>query len=113
MEDASEFVCTFGADGVIAYANRAATTLLGWEPSEMVGRHVIEFVHPDELERVALAVSQQGGHGAPRGTTSFRLATAEGSWASVDLTASDVTDGEESYLAVYCRPARPKWPFNE
>ena len=105
VEDASEFVCTFGADGVIAYANRAATALLGWEPSEMVGRHVVEFVHPDELERVALAVSQQGGHGAPRGTTSFRLATADGSWASVDLTASDVTDGEASFLAVYCRPA--------
>ena len=71
----------------------------------MVGRHVVEFVHPDELERVALAVDQQGEHGAPRGTTSFRLATADGGWAPVDLTASDVTDGEDRYLAVYCRAA--------
>ncbi len=105
VEDASEFVCTFGADGIVTYANRAATTLLGWEPTAMVGRHVVEFVHPDELERVALAVSQQGAHGAPRGTTSFRLATADGGWASVDLTAADVSDGETSFLAVYCRPA--------
>ena len=81
------------------------TTVLGWRPEEMVGRHVVEFVHPDELERVALAVDQQGEHGAPRGTTSFRLATADGGWAPVDLTASDVTDGEDRYLAVYCRAA--------
>jgi diguanylate cyclase (GGDEF)-like protein/PAS domain S-box-containing protein len=105
VEDAPEFVCTFGADGIVAYANRAVTALLGWQPEEMVGRHVVEFVHPDELERVALAVDQQGTHGAPQGTTSFRLATADGGWASVDLTAADVTDGEGRLLAVYCRPA--------
>ena len=99
-----------GRDGIVAYANRAVTTLLGWRPEEMVGRHVVEFVHPDELERVALAVDQQGEHGAPRGTTSFRLATADGGWAPVDLTASDVTDGEDRYLAVYCRPPTTSTP---
>ena len=105
VEDGSEFVCTFGGDGIVTYANRAATTLLGWTPEQMIGRHVVEFVHPDELERVALAVDQQGDHGAPSGTTSFRLATADGGWAPVDITASDVTDGEDRYLAVYCRAA--------
>jgi diguanylate cyclase (GGDEF)-like protein/PAS domain S-box-containing protein len=105
VEGAFEFVCTFGTDGVIAYANRSSETILGWTPEQMIGRHVVEFVHPDELERVALAVSQQGEHGAPLGTTSFRLATADGGWASVDLTAADVSDGVDDFMAVYCRPA--------
>jgi PAS domain S-box-containing protein len=40
------------ADGVYTYVSRAASVMLGWEPSELAGRPSDEFVHPEDLAEV-------------------------------------------------------------
>ncbi|MCG2585819.1 GGDEF domain-containing protein [Massilia sp. TS11] len=37
--------------GVIAYANAACEPIFGYTPAEMVGRHILDFVHPEDHER--------------------------------------------------------------
>jgi PAS domain S-box-containing protein len=35
-------------DGIFKSANPAWTSILGWRPDEVIGKHHIEFVHPDD-----------------------------------------------------------------
>ena len=37
-----------GPDGLFRAVNIAWTTILGWEPEELVGRHHLDFSHPDD-----------------------------------------------------------------
>ena len=51
-----------GPDGVIRAANEAWTTMLGWRPEDVVGRHHLEFSHPDvrQADRAALGTVDAG-----------------------------------------------------
>ncbi len=51
-----------GADGIIRAANDAWTTMLGWHPDEVVGRHHLDFSHADVhvADRAALAAAVVG-----------------------------------------------------
>ncbi|WP_424137751.1 PAS domain S-box protein [Roseomonas chloroacetimidivorans] len=50
-------------DGTIAAVNPAWTTLLGWAEEELVGRRVLDFVHPEDVEggHQRLALLRSGG----------------------------------------------------
>ena len=52
-----------GADGIIRAANDAWTSMLGWQPDEVVGHHHLEFSHADVqlADRGALAASLAEG----------------------------------------------------
>jgi PAS domain S-box-containing protein len=49
-------ICDF--EGVIAAVNPTATRLLGWSKTEMVGRMLAEFIHPDDVARTAAEVGK-------------------------------------------------------
>jgi PAS domain S-box-containing protein len=42
-------------DGILQKLNPAWARVLGFDPSEMIGRHFIEFVHPDDIARTLQA----------------------------------------------------------
>jgi len=103
-EDAIAFVVTIASDFTVGYANPALGALVGHDPATLVGRSIVDFLHPDDLERALLAVSGWGKWGAPAGATSFRVLLADGSYAEYDVTAATVTDGDADYFAVYGVP---------
>lgn len=105
VEDAGEFVAVVDDDLQVVYASRAIRPIIGYLPAEVVGRSIIDFLHPDDVDRAASAVSGAAVWGNPAGTTSFRVRHADGSWITIDVTAANVTDGERRYFGVYGRPA--------
>ncbi len=51
-------------EGRFLYASPSHTSVLGWEPEELLGRSGLEFIHPDDLERTrrgSMATSLAGG----------------------------------------------------
>ena len=52
VESGQGLICTHDMNGVFLSVNPAAARLLGYEPGEMVGKHVAEFLSPWSLERV-------------------------------------------------------------
>src|SRR5690242_1930631 len=95
VEGSHELVCTFDQTGTIDYANPGGRIVLGWEPDEMVGRNVVDLIHPDDLTRAATGMSATAERGAPIGTTSFRVRRKDGSYADVDLSVGNVDLDEE------------------
>ncbi|MBI1224913.1 MAG: PAS domain S-box protein [Bacteroidetes bacterium] len=52
VENANDIIYRADAQGYFTYANKTATRLLGYSQEDIIGRHFIEFVHPDWREEV-------------------------------------------------------------
>ncbi|NWJ95140.1 MAG: PAS domain S-box protein [Chloroflexi bacterium] len=49
-ENVNDLIFRDTLDGKVLYISPVCRTVLGYEPEEMVGRHIIEFFHPDDLK---------------------------------------------------------------
>lgn len=77
-------VCDF--DGVITAINPSAERLLGWAEDEMVGKTLIDFVHPDEAAATAAEVAKITT-GVPTQAFENRYRTKSGEYRLLDWTA--------------------------
>ncbi|MFN8017589.1 MAG: sensor domain-containing diguanylate cyclase [Acidimicrobiales bacterium] len=104
VQDAYPCMVAIRRDFTIAFASDGVLRLLGYQPGELEEANVADHIHPEDLERAALALDGWGTYGAPSGSTGFRFRHADGRWIQFDVTAAHLTDGEESYLGVYAQP---------
>jgi diguanylate cyclase (GGDEF)-like protein/PAS domain S-box-containing protein len=106
VEDAIEVLVVARPDTTIAYVNDAVTTLLGYQPEEVLDRSMAEFMHEADLERALFGFTTwtEGG-GIPQGTDTHRVRAADGTWVplSMGIVGTEI-DGEPA-LAIYARPA--------
>ena len=58
-------VCVVDAEGRYVYVSASCEQLLGYRPEELIGRNMIELVHPDDRERT-LAVAAEIMQGRPQ-----------------------------------------------
>jgi diguanylate cyclase (GGDEF)-like protein/PAS domain S-box-containing protein len=69
--------------GTITFVSPGIRHILGIDPASMVGRNVVDFVHPDNLTEVVEGLARWAGRrGSPRGEV-IRLTTADGGWRAV------------------------------
>jgi PAS domain-containing protein len=50
MRHASDIVTIIGADGEARYESPSVERILGFEPGELVGKSVMDRLHPDDIE---------------------------------------------------------------
>lgn len=109
VEQSRDLITVFDAQGLIVYINPACREILGGAPDDYLGRCIVDFVPPDERLRAQLMLQTTAGHGAMPGITAFRLRRHDGTYLTVEMTVSDVTDGERRMLMTVCR--RPEVRF--
>jgi two-component system, cell cycle sensor histidine kinase and response regulator CckA len=51
FEHSSEVIALLAADGTVLYASQPASPVLGYGPTENVGRNAFELIHPDDRAR--------------------------------------------------------------
>jgi len=73
-------------DGRIAYVNPACTAVFGYQPEEMIGRQILDFIHPADLRRT---MAEMGKVAAGRPAFGFenRYLRKDGSVAHIHWTA--------------------------
>lgn len=52
-ENSTDIISRHSVDGILRYVSPASSTVLGYQPEEMVGRSSAELVHPDDLVEIA------------------------------------------------------------
>ena len=86
--------------GRIVEANERCRSLLGWTDADL-GRHALDFVHPDDVDVVATSmVSIQGkAVGTP---IELRVGGSDGTWRWIELVGADMgaTDGDHGVVCV-------------
>ena len=81
IENLSEVIYTAEPDGTLTYVSPGVERLLGYKPTELIGRHVGELIHPDSRAPLAKRIRRVlAGH---REENEYRLLarTEETRWA--------------------------------
>ena len=85
IEYTYDFICETTIDGRFLYVNPKHKDLLEYEPSELVGRSVFEFVHPDDRS-AAIAEFQRAAVNRCPGQAVFRFRHKNGQWRWFEST---------------------------
>lgn len=90
-ENATDMIARVAPDGRISYMSRASRDILGFEPAEMIGRDLGEFVHPDD-RRAFLADRRLLERGRSLRNTVYRGIRKGGGSVWLESTTRVVTD---------------------
>jgi len=79
VEQTRDLITVVDRHGTILFKNRSTERTLGYTATELVGRNVFEFIHPDDLPRVRAAF-EQALLGEPGPAIEHRFRYKDGSW---------------------------------
>ena len=109
LESLRAMTIDVAADGRIAYASPSVTTVLGYDPEEMVGTQGIELVHPDDLATLAATARQLRGSRGPFRST-YRARHKQGHWVWLEASVVRNQPPRGPALTVILMPSRaPRW----
>lgn len=85
-ENVADLITLMNDDGTCLYASQSYLNL-GYDPDALVGRSILEIVHPDDVEklRTALALVVTSFKGS---SLDFRIRYREGEWRNVETVMS-------------------------
>ncbi len=92
-EHSTDLISRLSPEGTYLYVSPACLTLLGYMPDEMVGHHIDEFFHPDDLESMADARVGMLGSSEIQ-TVAYRARRKDGSYLWLEMTIRTIIDPE-------------------
>ena len=98
-DNSSDVITRHTPDGTYLYVSPACRILFGYEPEELLGRTVFDYMHPEDVERVR-AIAQRAVETDGAGVGEFRRRRKDGQYVwieaagrvIVDAKTGDVTD---------------------
>jgi len=96
FQNAFDMVCLVNTDGTIRSVNPSFEHVLGYDAGELIGRVILEFLHPEDLS-ATMSTLLRMSRGAP--TTCFvtRFRCKDGSWKELEWTATPDRDSAAIY----------------
>ncbi|TWI69855.1 PAS domain S-box-containing protein/diguanylate cyclase (GGDEF)-like protein [Pseudoduganella lurida] len=92
VENTSDLIAHCGPDGRYVHVSPSYTRLLGWKAEELVGRSVVEFLHPDDRDNARQGLMMvMNGINLNR-VMEVRKRDAHGAYITLGTKASAVTD---------------------
>jgi PAS domain S-box-containing protein len=93
IQNSSDVTIVIDEEGRLSYVSPVVTQLLGFEPSELVGRRATEIVHADDHEYVTKWFASVPGTSAdPSLLQQFRMQKKDGTFCSVEAVITDQRD---------------------
>jgi two-component system cell cycle sensor histidine kinase/response regulator CckA len=100
IENASDIVTIVGDDGMLRYTSPSVERLLGYGPSELLGRNAFELIHPDDLTAVTEAMANAIERPGTPQSASFRFKHVDGSWRVLESLGQAKRDQPNAYSVV-------------
>ncbi|WP_247010203.1 PAS domain S-box protein [Halorientalis litorea] len=103
VEESDDVVTILEADGTVAYASGSAERVFDYDPDDLVGENLFDYLHPDGREH-ALKMFYDCVDGAKDVTAECRLASPDGGWFNVEGHYRNMLDDEAiDGILVYLR----------
>jgi diguanylate cyclase (GGDEF)-like protein/PAS domain S-box-containing protein len=91
-EQSADMLTRHEAQGDYTFVSAACSRIYGRDPGELVGRHPLEFVHPDDVEQVRETIAQRFAAGARDFEVEHRVLRPDGSCAWVHASVRNYLD---------------------
>lgn len=94
------------AGGEFVYVSPSSYRILGHEES-VIGRNVVEFLHPDDLEAAMVSMAGTVERTGPAEPITLRFVRGDGSWERLEVVAAPVHDEANDFsgLIITARPS--------
>jgi two-component system, cell cycle sensor histidine kinase and response regulator CckA len=90
IENASDVIAVVDAGAVATFASPSVERLLGIAREDVVGRRILDLVHPDELEHAVERLQATiGNEGTPE-KAQFRVRHVDGGWRVVEVIGTSL-----------------------
>lgn len=87
IENGNDLVALLDADGVMTYVSPAVTRTGGYQVAELLGKHYIDFMHPDDVPTAAGKLASLIAEPGALHRTEFRFRNKQGSWIMLESIA--------------------------
>lgn len=92
VQNSTDMLLVYGADGRITYANPAVERILGFSPDEMIGRGGYEVVHPEDMIEAKGFFKRLMTNPGKTFSTEFRVSCKDGGWKHIEGVATNLLD---------------------
>jgi PAS domain S-box-containing protein len=93
VEESDDVVTIVDTDGEITYASGSATRVLGYDPGDLVGENLFDYLHPDGRQHAMETFYECIGEGV-NVKAECRLKSPEGGWKNVEGRCRNMLDEE-------------------
>nr|WP_279294675.1 PAS domain S-box protein [Haloarcula hispanica] len=90
IERSSDMVTVLDEDGEFTYVSQPVKKILGYEPPELVGENAVEYIHPDDRQRVVEDLARYVDDYGYSGTYVVRFRDAAGNWRFIEAHATNL-----------------------
>ena len=87
VENSSDALVVVDIEGRITYISGSSPRHLGWQPHEMVGRSIFDFLHPDDRELAGATQAEALQRPGENLSAEMRFKHADGSWRIMEGVA--------------------------
>jgi PAS domain S-box-containing protein len=89
IENSSDVIGVVTADGINLYKSPSVKQVMGYEPSELIGRKTAELIHPDDLPQVNKMLRTLIRHPKESRSITVRYKHRNGSWRWIEAAATN------------------------
>ncbi|MFN6566380.1 PAS domain S-box protein [Dendronalium sp. ChiSLP03b] len=94
VENISDLIFSMSMQGTFTYVSPQYKTVLGWEPSELLGQPFAPLVHPDDLLLAQKSIAEMVETNGQQIAVEFRHQRQDGSWCWMRSVASPIFNSE-------------------
>jgi PAS domain S-box-containing protein len=91
-EQASDMVSVLDADGTITYTSQSVADILGYEPTELTGENVMEYVHPDDRAKLVTELTEHADDYGYTNMYTVRFRNSAGEFRIIEARARNLLD---------------------
>jgi diguanylate cyclase (GGDEF)-like protein/PAS domain S-box-containing protein len=89
VQRSTDVIGVIDASGVITYVSPSVSEVFGYDPSEVLGHVVMEFIHPDDVDKAVETVNSLAERPLASESVEFRYRHANGIWSWVQATCTN------------------------
>jgi PAS domain S-box-containing protein len=94
IENAIDIVTVLDKNGFIKYESPSIEKMLGYQPNEMIGKNVFDFIHPDEREYLYKIFKEKISEHNSSATMELRFLKRNGTWANLSVSGRNLLHNE-------------------
>ena len=104
VEDSADIISILREDGSVQYISPCVEQILGYKQEELLGRKVIDYLHPEDINVVVAAMTPGIPAEEIGPSLELRLRHKDGSWRFLDVRGKEMfTNPAVNGIVVICR----------